>query len=199
MKKIIHAIFAIIALLGTLSGSFSVIACSENLDEILIQLNNAILNYDFAKVKVLSEKACKMDNDFGCYMYAGLLAKEYDYQNALKFLEKSCKLNHKGACAESGIYYYQGVGGTKTDTLKAIEYYKKGCDVDDKNLNLDNDYKYNVAVGCYIVGSHYTDQDNKELANKYFSKSCLLGVRSACKITIMYHMLQNLPDSTKNK
>ena len=186
MKKSIHAIFAMAALLSSLSGMLTITACSDGLDNLLVQLKEAIRNYDLDKAKVLSEKACDKNSDFGCYVYAGLLAKGNDYHNALKMLEKSCDLNHKGGCAEAGLYYYYGAYGTTPDTLKAMEYYKRGCDIDGNDPNADVDYKQNIAIGCYRVGSQSRFGKEKPIdeknANKYYEKACKLGIEYACKI-----------------
>ena len=186
MKKSIHAIFAMVALLGTLSGMLTITACSDGLDNLLVQLKEAIRNYDLDKAKVLSEKACEKNSDFGCYVYAGLLAKSYDYPNALKMLEKSCDLKHKGGCAEAGLYYYYGAYGTTPDTLKAMEYYKRGCDIENDNSSIDEDYKQNIAIGCYRVGSQSRfgkeNPIDEKNANKYYEKACKLGIEFACKI-----------------
>lgn len=169
---------------AALFGSFIVTACSESVEDLLIEQGKAIRNFDFEKVRITSEKLCKKDNSLGCYMYGGLLAKERNYDQALTFLEKSCKLKHRGACAEVGIYYLHGVGGTASDSTKAKEYFKEACQLNETWI--DGDTRMNIAVACYVTGTQYILRNgepvDRETASKYFSKACSLGFRQACEM-----------------
>lgn len=179
MKKFIfNAATALAAMFGCIIAT----ACSESVDDLLIEQDRAIRNYDFEKVRITSEKLCKKNNSLGCYMYGGLLAKGKNYRQALIFLEKSCKLNHMGACAEVGIYYLHGVGGTPTDTTKAYEHFKKACNLSDTWI--DGDSRMNLAVACYVTGTQYISGSgvpvDNETASQYFTKACSLGLQQAC-------------------
>ena len=177
-KFIVNAAVACAALFGCIITT----ACTESVDDLLIEQGRAIRNFDFETVRKTSEKLCKKDNSLGCYMYGGLLAKDKDYRQALTFLEKSCNLNHMGACAEVGIYYLHGVGGTTADTTRAYEYFKKACNMSDTWI--DGDSRTNLAVACYVTGTQYKSGSgvpvDDKTASLYFSKACSLGMRKAC-------------------
>ena len=179
-KFIVNAAVACAALFGCIITT----ACTESVDDLLIEQGRAIRSYDFEKVRKTSKKLCKKNNSLGCYMYGGLLAKDNDFGQALTFLEKSCKLNHRGACAEVGIYYLNGVGGMATDTTKANQYFKEACQLNENWI--DGDTRMNIAVACYFTGTQYKVGSNvpvdNETASRYFSKACSLGLRQACEM-----------------
>ena len=128
MKKFISAfVFAF----TTLLGCFIISACSENVDDLVIKLTEAVKSNDNKKAQKYAEKACNMGSDFGCYHAGGQHEIKHDYKKAIFYFEKACNMKTMQwsgrACTEAGAIYLRGLDVAERDTAKAEDYFEKGC------------------------------------------------------------------------
>ena len=117
----------------------------------------------------------------------------------------ACSLGHKEACKSLGLIYEK-----KQDGALALEFYNRACELEDSDscllyarlLDVGKIVKYNQkgalaalsracellnAKACQLLAQNH-EKTNKELAKRFFAKSCELGEKSACA---SYKNLQN--------
>jgi len=101
-----------------------------------------------------------------------------DYNRAVEFYTKACKLKFPQAYFNMGIMYDRGYG-IEEDKHKAIEFYTRACD-------------NQIAVGCYNAGNIYNMGDgvkeDKLKAIELYNKACNGGEASGCHdLGVMYY------------
>ena len=170
MKKLVLA-----AILGL--GVFGVASlnAAENLSaEQLNQLFNDCLGNEntsscqrlidngLASVEQCDKKSCGV---------VGVIHKAAEnYQQAIKYYEKACRLNDKLGCLGLAETYGNGQG-VEQNYNTAFKFYKKACDL-------------NLAEACYNVGISYQEGQGvkQDFANarKYYEKACNSDDAQAC-------------------
>lgn len=177
MKKyIFHLAIAFTAIFGGILAS----ACSDNVDELVLQLIEANKSKDYEKAQKIAEKACKKGSDYGCYHAGGLLGVKKEFKKAMAYHEKGCNMNTKQwsgrCCSELGAIYLESLDFAERDTAKAMELFEKGCE-------LGYGYACYSAAAKYKLGLSAPVDESKFL--EYVRKACDLGERLGC---LQYNM-----------
>lgn len=89
---------------------------------------------------------------------------------------KACEKDSAEACVQQGMAMTESstAPGEKPDKKKGFELNKKACDLFD-------------MLGCSLTASVYEDgeegvaKQDMQLAHKYYTRSCLLGLDSSCE------------------
>lgn len=172
MKKFISAFVLVFT---TLLGCFIISACSENVDDLVIKLTEAVKSNDNKKAQKYAEKACNMGSDFGCYHAGGQHEIKHDYKKAIFYFEKACNMKTMQwsgrACTEAGAIYLRGLDVAERDTAKAEDYFEKGC-------TLNHGYGCYSAAAKYILGK--TAPVDEAKFREYLQKACNLGEELGC-------------------
>ncbi|WP_199491458.1 tetratricopeptide repeat protein [Helicobacter pylori] len=96
-------------------------------------LNLGMLSYekqDFSKARKYFEKACDLNNGWGCnglgVLYKDGQGVEKNLTKAAYFYSKACELKEGDGCDALGGLYYNG-DGVKQDSKKAVVLFEKAC------------------------------------------------------------------------
>ncbi|GAA7781534.1 hypothetical protein JP0175_03880 [Helicobacter pylori] len=123
------AIFRVLCLGCVLIGGGWLMA-EPNPEELL---NLGMLSYDkqdFSKAKEYFEKACELNNGWGCNnlgdLYQNGEGVEKNSKKATYFYSKACELNNGDGCGALGGLCYNG-DGVKQDFKKAVALFEKAC------------------------------------------------------------------------
>ncbi|EPZ70567.1 hypothetical protein N200_00630 [Helicobacter pylori UM065] len=85
---------------------------------------------DFSKAKGYFEKACDLNNGWGCNnlgdSYQNGEGVEKDLTKAAYLYSKACELKEGDGCGALGGLYYNG-DGVKQDSKKAVALFEKAC------------------------------------------------------------------------
>lgn len=108
--------------------SFSKIAFADDFGSCI----DKIKNEDYVGAKPYCEKACSLNDGWGCtrlgWFYFGGLGVKQDYKQAKTYFEKACSLNYGSGCGSLGVIYDYGFG-VKQNKKVSKEYYGKACDL----------------------------------------------------------------------
>ncbi|GHR25053.1 tetratricopeptide repeat protein [Helicobacter pylori] len=163
-KAIFRALCLCCALIGGVNGR------EPNPEELL---NLGMLSYDkqdFSKAKEYFEKACELNNGWGCNnlgdLYQNGEGVEKDLIKVAYFYTKACDLKDGLGCFNLGTLYLE------KDSKKATTLFEKACDL-------------NNSWGCDNLGMSYeygqgVEEDEIKAAQLY-SKACELGDQKACE------------------
>lgn len=164
-------------------------------------------------------KACDDGSNYTCSILGDIYASgklikfgiERDMEKALYYYRKICDGGSNYYCYTLGDMYSGGylvkIGiekDTKKAMEKAIKYYQKACD----NKHTDSCWKlakitnskeyllkicdYGSGYGCFVLASVYENENNIDLAEKYYDKSCKIGITDGChSYKILQHKKSN--------
>lgn len=111
---------------------------------ICLSLSNTTFanNVDLCATKIIAElytegvpyceKACNLDNDWGCAILGALYYEgngvKQNYQKSKTYYEKACNLNNAQGCLNLGLLYAKGQG-VKQNYKQVKTYFGKACDL----------------------------------------------------------------------
>lgn len=111
------------------------------------------------------KKACEAHSMIDCWKLANLYARIGNREDAVKTLEKICKMGGGDGCYLLGTLYDTGLK-VVFNPDKALAYYAQSCDLKHRE-------------GCLDAGIGFFDTDI-EVSEHFFSESCKLDSAKGC-------------------
>ncbi len=123
------------------------------------------------------DRACDLGEYKACMLSAITYHNSGNYVKSLMLYKKAYSYGHYLAGTEIGHMYMEGVPGVPKNTKKAIVYLKPSCT------------QGMVSMACGILGTHYLQVKNYDMARQYLEKACNMKVDESISDTVSKNLI----------